>query len=331
MPRLRLILLLMLVFLLIVSAIWLGQMPGRVETADGRTDVSPKTILHLGLIPERDIYRQRTAYRALGDYLGAKLNCRVELVTAATYRGVLDDFRDQQIDAAFLGSLVAVLAMDRFDGQVLVKTQTKEGASSYHGVIFVPEDSPIHNILELRDHTLGAVRTTTAGALFPVHCLWDDNLLGTKYEPQLVWMGTHDDVIQEVFAGKLDAGAVKNLRLDAYLRQHPEVKIRRLAKSSEVPENTLVVGKNMSRGMQDGLREALLGMYDDPAGRLVLENMETGRFVPCSIKEFKGLYDMIDAIRHNWSEVGIEGPAPRRLVLETLTQAAPSTVVGGRE
>ncbi|MEI8195581.1 MAG: phosphate/phosphite/phosphonate ABC transporter substrate-binding protein, partial [Phycisphaerae bacterium] len=318
MPRLRFILLLLLVVLLVASAIWLGQMPNRGENAMGPADTTPKTILHLGLIPERDIYRQRIAYRALGDYLGAKLNCSVVLVTESTYRGVLDDFRDQQIDAAFLGSLVAVLAIDRFDAQVLVKTETKEGASSYHGVIFVPESSQIHNILELREHTLGAVRTTTAGALFPVHCLWDDNLLGTKYEPRLVWMGTHDDVIQEVFAGKLDAGAVKNLRLDAYLRKHPELKIRRLAKSSEVPENSLVVGKNLSPETQERLRQALLGMNGDSAGRSVLEALDAGRFVACNLQEFKGLDDMIDAIRTNWSEVGIEGPAPRRLYVAAI-------------
>ena len=323
MPRIRILLLGMLVILLIVSALWLGQMPNRGTNTDSTTESAPKTVLHLGLIPERDIYRQRSAYRALGEYLGAKLDCRIELVTESTYRNVLDDFRDQQIDAAFLGSLVAVLAIDRFDAQVLVKTETKEGASSYYGVIFVPEDSQIHNILELRDHRLGAVRTTTAGALFPVHCLWDDNLLGTKYAPRLVWMGTHDDVIQEVIARKLDAGAVKNLRLDAYLRQHPDVKIRRLARSTEVPENTLVVGKNLPAATQERLRAALLGMNQDAVGRSVLDKLEAGRFVSCDLQEFKGLYGMIEAIRSNWSEVGIEGPAPRRRFSDSTTQAMP--------
>ena len=326
MSRLRIFLLLMLVFLLVVSAIWLGQMPNRRENANNDTMQAPQQVLHLGLIPERDIYKQRTAYRALGDYIGAKINCRVELVTEATYRGVLDDFREQQIDAAFLGSLVAVLAIDRYEAQVLVKTQSPGGANSYHGVIFVPEQSNIHNILELRDHALGAVRTTTAGALFPVHCLWDDNLLGTKYEPRLVWMGTHDDVIQEVISGKIDAGAVKNVRLDAYLRKHPEVKIRRLARSSEVPDNTLLVGKTVPTATREKLRQTLLAMHDAPAGRLVLAALEAGRFVPCDMQEFKGLYDMIEAINPHWADVGVEGPAPRRWPAKS---PLPATAPGG--
>ena len=38
---------------------------------------------------------------------------QVELVTAASYAAVLEDFHEGKVDAAFMGSLLAVMAIDR--------------------------------------------------------------------------------------------------------------------------------------------------------------------------------------------------------------------------
>jgi ATP phosphoribosyltransferase-like protein len=55
---------------------------------------------------------------------------------------VFTQFREMTTPlAAFLGSLVTVLAVDRMDAQVIVKTELPGRISTYHGVICVPEDS----------------------------------------------------------------------------------------------------------------------------------------------------------------------------------------------
>src|SRR4051812_10682421 len=87
--------------------------------------------LRIGLIPERDIFAQRARYRALADYLAARLGRPVELVTLNSYENILRDFADRQVDAAFLGSLVAVLAADRLDVRILVKSELPDGATTY--------------------------------------------------------------------------------------------------------------------------------------------------------------------------------------------------------
>ncbi len=320
MRKARIILVLIFVSLIVATLAWLGRMPSRSDAvASAPEDTRP--LLRIGLIPERDIYQQRKVYTELKEYLSAKLDCRVELVTNSTYRGVLEDFRNEQVDAAFLGSLVAVLAADRYGAEVVAKPEYIGGISTYHGTIFVKADSTVQSLKDLRGKTIGGVHTTTAGALYPVYKLINEDLYGTKDAPQIVWSGTHDDVIREVFAGQLAAGAVKNLRLDAYLQRHPEAKVRILANSANVPENALVVRKGISPEVWNKLRSTLLAMRDDPEGAAVLKTLGMTQFVPCNLRDYSAVYDMAEAVGNNWSAMGVEGPAPHQPASSTQPPA----------
>ena len=74
-------------------------------------------------------------------------------------------------------------------------------------------------------------------------------ILGKPNAFKPLWVGTHDDVVSEVMAGRADGGAVKNLRLDVLLKEHPDWKIRRLAEGKEVPNNALLVRSDVADGL----------------------------------------------------------------------------------
>jgi len=280
----------------------------------------------LGLIPDRNLYDQRLAYRALADYLQSHTHLgrgastldaapplQIELVTSSNYAGVLKDFADDDVDGAFLGSIVAVLAADRCGAQVLAKSQNLSGQDTYAGVLFVTEKSPISSMADLKGKKLGAVRTTMAGSIYPLFAL-QNMALAADARPEFLWSGTHDDVIEEVLARRVDAGAVKDLRLDAYEREHPDVKFRRLATGPRAPDNAFVVSRKLPSDLREALVAALLAMQKDPDAQGVLQRLKLRSFQPCTLAEYQPLYDMIDAVGPRWAETGIEGSAPQRPV-----------------
>jgi phosphonate transport system substrate-binding protein len=232
-------------------------------------------------------------------------------VTVNTYQAVLQEFAEKKVDAAFLGSLVAVLAMDRLDAQVLVKPVDAQGRSTYHGVIIVKEDSPIRGPEDLAGRTVAMVRTTTAGDLFPIGLMSKAGVLAHDPPPRLVWAGTYDDVILETLAGRVDAGAVKNLRLDAYLAAHPETRLRRLANSAEVPNDALIIRADLASTLGPVLKAVLIGMDKDPAGAKALGAFGAVRFVDCRPGEFQAVYDGVQELGGQWDRLGIDGPPPK--------------------
>jgi phosphonate transport system substrate-binding protein len=294
---------------------WLAKLPVDGPGSPSAASTRPAAAgppLRIGLVPERDIFRLRYRYQGLRDYLSARLGRPVEMVTLNTYEAVLLDFQEKKIEGAFLGSLVSVLAMDRLGAQVIAKPEFPGQASTYHGVIFVRADSPITKTRQLDGHTVAMVRTTMAGDLFPVCVMVRLGLLKSANPCRLVWVGTHDDVIQEVMAGRVDAGAAKDLRLDRLLSQHPEWKVRRLTTSKAVPNNALVLRADMVAELGAKLSAILLGMNEDPAGSKALSVLGATRFVPCRTEEYQVIYDMVNHMGESWSQVGVAGPAPGR-------------------
>jgi phosphonate transport system substrate-binding protein len=310
------ILTVVLVVLLAGLGVWVLRMPPG-EDAGGRVAVGPpaapgKEALRIGLVPERDIFQLRKRYLVLTGYLAGKLGRPVEVVTVNTYQAVMQDFAERKVDAAFLGSFVAVLTVDRQNAQVLVKPVAEGGVSTYRGVLIVPEGSPVRRVADLGGRSVAMVKTTAAGDLFPIWAMHEAGLLKSAAPPRLVWVGTHDDVILETLAGRVDAGAVKNLRLDAYEATHRDMKIRRLATSDEVPNDALVVRGDLGPTLGAELRDALLAMDTDPEGVRALKGFGAIRFVPCGLDEFAAIYRMVEALGDQWERLGIDGPPPRK-------------------
>ena len=266
--------------------------------------------LRIGLVSERDIFAQRAHYRKLADYLADRLDRPVELVTLNSYQAIIGDFERARVDAAFLGSFVAVMSNDRLGIRPLVRPVEGQGPAEYRGAIIVPENSPIRTVADLAGRSIAMVRMTTAGHLFPVLLTVRHKLTGPGSLPRFVWVGTHDQVAAEVAAGHVDAGAIKDLRLDAWQREHPGVRFRRLASSPLVPENALWVRADLAGTVGPRVAAVLLKMDSDPAGRGVLEAFGAVRFAPCRCLDYKPVFEMVDQLGADWTRMEVPGPPP---------------------
>ncbi len=298
------------VLFLLLALLWLGRDKNSPIPASPASNPAGPVVLRMGVIPELDLVAQRARYRALADVLGTKLGGRVELVTVSGYQDIVKDFESGQIDCAFLGSLVAVLSHDRMGAQIVAKSETPAGLSSYRGVIFVKEDSPIRSVGDLAGKSLALVHGTLGGHLFPMDELYRAGLLKDKDQVKLVFFGTHEEAILAVSKGVCDAGATKNLRMDAFEKANPQVKIRRIIESQSVPDNALALRRGFDPQAGIALTNILLNLHNDSAGRLVLTRFGLRQFLPCDISEFAEIYRLSADLAPVWDRTQIGGAAP---------------------
>lgn len=299
--------------LLIAGGAWLWQ-ASRVRQPDpvpAPPPPSTRPVFRIGLVPEHEVMAMRRSYRPLAEELSRRLNVDCRIVTLSSYAHVLHDFEAKELDAAFLGSLVALLAIERQQADPLVRPENASGVSTYRGVIFVREDSPYGDLEDCRAKRMAIVRTTMAGSVFPVSEFSRRQMLGGADEPKMVLMGTHDDVIRAVASGQVEFGAAKDLRLDAYQATPGAVKLRRLLSSPPAPNNALILRRNGDPSRGQVLRQVLLDLHKDPVGRAALESIGAVRMVPCQSSDYDALRQMIDAAGPSWEHVGVPGPAPR--------------------
>ncbi|MGA2496793.1 MAG: phosphate/phosphite/phosphonate ABC transporter substrate-binding protein [Tepidisphaeraceae bacterium] len=297
---------------LLAALLWLGGPDTRPRPVTVPTTQAAAAPFVIALVPEYDVFALRRNYRGLADYLSPRVGRQVEIVTLSDYEAVLTEFSGKRIEAAVVGSLVAVLAMDRCGARPLVRPQTR-GTANYCGVLFVRDGSPIRSLSDLGSGKLAMVKTTTAGSLFPLAELHRLGSQPTQLDdPRLMWMGTFDDVITAVMTGAADVGGVKDLRLDAFTRGHPEARIRVLARGPAVPNNTMLVAPDVAEELATTLKATLLGMGTDPHAKTALSSLGIDGFIPTSPREFGPVFDLIEAAGEGWEMVGVSGPPPRR-------------------
>jgi phosphonate transport system substrate-binding protein len=307
---------------------WLAAAPpGAVRRSESGPASAPATtqpVLRLGLIPERDIFRQRQMHRAVARYVGEQLGRSVELVTASRYQGMLDDLQHERIDMAFMGSLITTVAVDQLGARLVARPELTSGESSYRGVVVTRADSSITRVADLAGKRVTLAPATMGGSLFAVCEFSRLGLLSRESAPTLIAVGSHEDVVREVIEGRAAAGFLKDLRLAEYLRSAPAAQLRQIAASEAVPENALVIRSGLAADLLQPLRRALLGMHTTDAGRAALKEFGARAFRECRIEEYAAVYDMVEAAGDYWPLVGMETPPPRRPP-GVPAKAAPST------
>lgn len=146
-------------------------------------------------------------------------------------------------------------------------------------------------------------------------------LLHTPDAPSILWASSHDEAVRLVLEGRAEAGAVKSMRLEAFLAANPTARVRRIADGSDVPESSLCMRKQLPVILRRQIAELLLGMEHSADGRAMLAQLGFVRFVACRSSDFAGVYDLADVLADDWDRIGLSGPVPRRPagVLPALT------------
>jgi phosphonate transport system substrate-binding protein len=273
---------------------------GETKTERDLETQGSRPSLVLGLIPERNIFKQLDRYEPLANYLSEKIGANVKLKVLTRYGNIIDNFSSAGLDGAFFGSFTYTLAHAKLGVEPVARPETAEGVSTYYGLIFVRKDSGIRSIQDMKGKRFAFVdRATTAGYLLPLAFFKAHRIEDYKtFFKETYFSGTHEDAIYDVLNKKAEIGAAKNTvfaRLAAVdSRVKDELVI--LARSPEVPENGLAVKKDFDHALRNKLQEALLNMENNIQGMNVLKNLDARRFIETTDSDYANVYKYVKQI-----------------------------------
>jgi phosphonate transport system substrate-binding protein len=249
--------------------------------------------LLIGLIPEQNIFRQFERYEPLARYLSKKIGMNIKLSVLPRYGNIINNFKSEKMDGAFFGSFTYALAHAKLGVEVIARPVGLDGASTYHGLIFVRKDSGIKSIQDMKGKRFAFVdKATTAGYLLPRAYFHEHELDYKTFLKESYFTGTHEDSIYDVLNRKADIGAAKNTVYERLAAADSRIKneLMILERSPDVPENGLAVRKDFDDAVKQKLKEALLGMYRDPEGIAVLKDFGVQKFIETTDKDYLPVY-----------------------------------------
>ena len=201
-----------------------------------------------------------------------RLPARVHLTILSRYGNIIENFVSNDLEGAFFGSFTGALALRMLDVEPLARPEYADGTSTYHGLIFVRRDSGITSAEDMRGKRFAFVdKATTAGWLLPLHYFKthgvDDHRSWLK---EAYFTGTHEGAIYDVLDRKGGHRCCQEHRLSGGSpRRDPRVsdELIILARSPDVPENALLVRKDLDEALKTKLKETLLNMHQDKEGK----------------------------------------------------------------
>jgi len=252
----------------------------------------------IGLIPEMNVFKQKQRFKLLGTYLSRKSGVTIEFTILSRYGNIIDRFTAEKMDGAFFGSFTGALAIERLGVVPLARPVNLDNTSTYYGVLFVRKDSGIRTVKDMKDKKMAFVdKATTAGYLFPLAWLRENGVSITDKDhffSKSFFAGSHDAAITAVLNHTADVGAAKHSMYDRVRKEEPRIdqELIILAQSALVPSNGLCVRKGLDPVLKRKLKEALLGLHEDPEGAEILKQFGAIKFIETTEKDYHPVFDM---------------------------------------
>jgi phosphonate transport system substrate-binding protein len=217
--------------------------------------------LRFGVINQRSVALTAEAWNPILTHLGHKIGRRVVLrlgktapeTTAMTERG--------EHDLAFSNHMFTP-ARDKLGYRAILRIE----GEPIRGMVIVREDSPIRALKQLQGHTVAfPSRDATIGYHLPM-----DHLRRSGIDVRGVFAGNQEGALAQLQFGKVAAAAVNQKILDSYAAREG-LGYRVLWASPPYPDIPIVAHRSLSPKLVAAIREAFIGMDEDPEGRKALQ------------------------------------------------------------
>lgn len=249
--------------------------------------MSTETTLTFATGPVHEDHEGRELRRRLADRLGDAMGTQTRIVAARSYTELASMMSRGDADLAWMSP--AVYVRSESTGIRLVVAVERATGTGYHGVLFVPKNSPAHSIEDLVGTRVAWVdRDSCAGHLFLRLALRESGHDPSELFGEEAFLGSHGDAVRAVMRGDADAGATHAQLLDVETEAiglagwYPYAGrdgMRPILVSSAIPPDVICASKALDADRFDAAREALLHLHEADHGELVDEFFGGKRFV----------------------------------------------------
>lgn len=237
----------------------------------------------LGFLPSAQADSVLPNAQALGNFLSEQIGQPVEVIVPSTYEPLIEGFRFNRVDVAFLDGGPAWIAHKRTGAEVIL-AEVNKGETFYWAEAFTKKGSGITSIDQLPGKRLAFTsRTGSSGFLMPIGTLVSEGKLPVEGEG----LDALEQALQKTYALTIDAGgyqqalkAVLDGRADVafgghdvpqrFLSEAEQQQIVSFHRFGKIPSHAILVASTMDSATVAKVKTAFLAL-NDPANLPLLK------------------------------------------------------------
>jgi phosphonate transport system substrate-binding protein len=253
--------------------------------------------------------RSTLTYARLGAYLSTKLGREVEIVRRRTYAELNELLRTGGAEAGLVCTGAFAEGEDKF-GLRPIAIPVIDGKRTYRSYVIVRRDSGLTSFEDLEGVTFAFTDPlSNSGFRYVAAKLHALGLEPERFFARILFTYSHDNSIEAVLDGIVDAGSVDSLVWEELVRMDPDLgrDVVVIEQSEDFPINPVVAAPATDSVLRARIAETFLSMAADSTGMEILQTLGTEAFVEPSEETLAGYR----AIARSWQELGLDPSSPR--------------------
>lgn len=250
--------------------------------------------LVIGVTPWGDRVEMNNFYKPFVDYVSEKMQIPVSLYIAGSYSDLGDKLDDGEVHFGIFSPTAYVLAKNRNSKIKYIATTVKNDSPYYYGYIIARKDSKIKKIKNLKGKKFCFTdKTSTSGYKYPMLIFKKNKISAEKFFKEIIFVKTHDDSLEAVYNGIVDAGAVSGA-FENYIYRD---KLIAIDKTPPIPLDAVVANGFMDQKSINLFKKIILSLNKDTKnkdGALILEKLYFQGFVEKDDHFYDVVRDMLN-------------------------------------
>jgi phosphonate transport system substrate-binding protein len=233
------------------------------------------------------------------EYLGQKMDRKVELVLRKSYREVMDLLDSGSIDFAWICGFPYIQSRDPETIQLLT-VPVYRGAPRYHSYIIVPDSSPHQNFSDLKGKIFAfSDPDSNSGFLYPLALMVAQKETPGTFFRQTFFTFNHAETVQAVSEQFADGAAVDSYIWEYLAIVRPEIteKTRIIKKSPSFGFPPIVSRLGVNPNTVDLMKNTLEGMDEDINGKALLAQLKLDGFGNYPDSLFNGIRAIANKVK----------------------------------
>lgn len=240
---------------------------------------SAKNPIKMALVPSLDTKKLVLSGEKLAVLLKKETGLNYKISVPTSYAAVISAMGAGNVDVGWLSPLPYVMAHDQYGVEVILTT-VRNKSTKYFSAIIARTDTGINKLSDLKGKKFAyGDPVSTSGSIYPKHLIRTSGYDPEKFFSNVIYAGAHDKVVMAVYNKQVDGGAIYGgVVSDAREKVVDTIKdvmqkTHVIARSIEIPNDTVSVRKGMPPSLVKKIRDGLMKAASSDEGRIAVMSL----------------------------------------------------------